>query len=120
MRPTASRVEASFYVDRRLSHSINKGDVLNVYRKKRLSRQIRHPIRIYIGTLWITDSQEVSAIGVFEPNASVGAAEEFKVAELSVVSPAKLVIESHTDSVGDPGPNLKLSEGRAGGFATIS
>ena len=83
MRPTASRVEASFYVDRRLSHSINKGDVLNVYRKKRLSRQIRHPIRIYIGTLWITDSQEVSAIGVFEPNASVGAAEEFKVAELS-------------------------------------
>ena len=70
MRPTASRVEASFYVDRELSHSINKGDVLNVYRKKRLSRQIRIPFGS-IGILLITASQETSAIGVFEPNASV-------------------------------------------------
>ncbi len=121
MRPNASRVEASFYVDRRLSHSINKGDVLNVYRKKRLSRQTRHPIRIYIRHF--VDYRFPRSFGHRGVRTeclgrSRGGVQGGRVVRL--VSPAKLVIESHTDSVGDPGPNLKLSEGRAGGFATIS
>jgi len=52
-----------FYIDRGLDLSINKDDVLNVYREKRLSRKIPRPIRIFIGTMVITDSHEGSSIG---------------------------------------------------------
>ena len=142
-----------FYIDRGLDLSINKDDVLNVYREKRLSRKIPRPIRIFIGTMVITDSHEGSSIGEFRPNAAAmaqavikhktamkgdivvprlmidssvlfdagsagfkrGVVEEFaKVAEfVRLFTPSKLIIEGHTDSDGDPGSNLRLSEARA-------
>jgi len=57
-----------YYMDRGLEASINKDDVLNVYREKRLSRTQRRPLRLFIGTMVITDSQPGASIGVFHPN----------------------------------------------------
>ena len=57
-----------FYVDRGLETSINKGDVLNVYRDKRLSRSQSRPLRMFIGTMIITESQLGGSIGAFRPN----------------------------------------------------
>lgn len=142
-----------YYIDRGQSSSINKGDVLNVYREKRVVRGLRTPMRVFIGTMNITDSQQTSSVGIFEPNEvaiahpmiryktamksdivvprlvidnsvlfdpgdgalKTGAAEEFaKVADfVRLFSPAKLVIEGHTDSDGDAEANLNLSLLRA-------
>ena len=57
-----------YYIDKGLETSINRGDVLNVYREKRLSRRIARPLRMFIGTMTITESQLGSSIGKFDPN----------------------------------------------------
>ena len=49
---------------------INKGDVLNVYREKRISRQIPQPLYIFIGTMTVTTAQPGSSVGEFEPDES--------------------------------------------------
>lgn len=146
-------VESRYYVDRGLTANINKGDVLNVYREVRLVRNAPQPMRIFIGTMLITEAQAMSSIGQFVPSDAAmahpmirfktamksdivvprlvidnsvlfdpgqaglkaGAAGEFqKVATfVQLFSPAKLVIEGHTDSDGDAEANRSLSEQRA-------
>ena len=54
-----------YFIDKGLETSILRDDVLNVYREKRMSRDIPHFIRIMIGTMTITDSQMGSSIGRF-------------------------------------------------------
>ena len=60
--------ERRYYIDRGLTSSINKGDVLNVYREKRIVRGLPVPMRVFIGTMLITDAQQSSSVGLFEPN----------------------------------------------------
>jgi outer membrane protein OmpA-like peptidoglycan-associated protein len=142
-----------YVIDKGQVHSINRGDILNVYRESRLSRRIPVPLRLFIGTMMVTDAQQHSSVGVFTGNATVmsqsvikyktaikgdivvprlildsgvlfdagsfdlkpGAAEEFvKVADfVRLFSPARLVIEGHTDSDGEQADNMRLSELRA-------
>lgn len=149
----AAQVEVRYFMDRGLTTSINKGDVLNVYRETRLVRNAPQPMRIFIGTMVITESQATSSIGRFVPSdvamahpiirqktamvndivvprlvidnsvlfdpgqfaLKPGAATEFdKVAKfVQLFTPAKLVIEGHTDGDGDAEVNRKLSEQRA-------
>ena len=40
-----------YYIDRGQESNIENGDTLNVYREKRLSRQIARPLRVFVGTL---------------------------------------------------------------------
>ncbi|MFH1569533.1 MAG: OmpA family protein [Gemmatimonadota bacterium] len=59
-----------YYIDRGLETNINKGDVLNVYREKRVSQNVPRPLRLFIGTMVITESQPGSCVGAFRPNPS--------------------------------------------------
>ena len=63
--------ERQYYIDRGQESNINSGDTLNVYREKRLSRKIAKPLRVFVGTLTITDAQQGSALGAFVPNESI-------------------------------------------------
>ncbi len=150
--PKSTLGDRRYYVDRGVEMSINKGNILNVYREKRLSPAVP-PIRMFIGTMEITDSKPGSSVGKFIPSEAAmahpmiryktamvsdivvprlvidsgvlfdpgvaslkpGAQEEFdKVARfVELFTPAKLVIEGHTDSDGDAEANQVLSEQRA-------
>ncbi|MEE2658926.1 MAG: OmpA family protein [Candidatus Latescibacterota bacterium] len=85
-----------YYLDRGLESSINKGDVLNVYREKHLNRNSPRPMRILIGAMTITESQQGSSIGEFEPNSAAMAHPmiRFKTAMKSDIIVPRLVIDS--------------------------
>lgn len=63
----AMLADRRYYVDKGRTSSINKGDVLNVYREKRLVRSAPDPMRLFIGTITITEAQSTSSVGKFEP-----------------------------------------------------
>ena len=149
----AELADRRYVIDKDQVHSVNRGDVLNVYREVRLSRRIPVPMRLFIGNMTITDAQQQSSIGLFTANARImsqsvikyktavkgdivvprlildsgvlfdpgsyelkpAAAEEFaKVADfVRLFSPAKLVVEGHTDSDGEQMDNMRLSEQRS-------
>jgi len=153
-RSQAMLDDRRYLIDRGVETSIFRGDILNVYREHRLSRRMPEPLRLFIGTMTITDSQRGSSVGVFTPHEPMmsqaviklktalindlvvprlildsgvlfdagqfalkprAQAEFAKVAEfVQMFSPAKLVIEGHTDSDGEDMSNLRLSEQRAG------
>ena len=58
----------SYYINNGVEVNINRGEVLNVYREKRLAPEIPRPLRIFIGTMTITDAQLGSALGHFKTN----------------------------------------------------
>ncbi|MEE2832508.1 MAG: OmpA family protein [Candidatus Latescibacterota bacterium] len=70
-RTAAQLADRRYVIDKGQVHSINRADVLNVYRETRMSRRIPVPLRLFIGTMTITDAQQQSSIGVFTPNANV-------------------------------------------------
>ncbi len=51
--------------------SINRGDVLNVYREKRIHPSIARSMRIFIGTMAVTESQNGSSMGTFTPSEKI-------------------------------------------------
>lgn len=55
------------FIDRGLLMNISRDEVLSVYREKRLKGQV---LRLFIGTITITNSQPTSSVGSFEVNAS--------------------------------------------------
>lgn len=57
-----------YYLDKGLELSIKRADVLNVYREKRVSRKIPRSVRMFLGTMTITESHQGSSIGRFEPH----------------------------------------------------
>jgi outer membrane protein OmpA-like peptidoglycan-associated protein len=52
--------------------NLNRGEILNVYREVRLDASMPRPLRIFIGTMTITESQIGSSLGSFTagPNIS--------------------------------------------------
>ena len=57
-----------FYINKGRETSINRGDILDVYRERRVSRKVARPLRIFIGTMVIRQSQQGSSIGEFMPD----------------------------------------------------
>ena len=142
-----------YYISRGSEVGIDRGNKLNVYREKKVAYNIDLMMRIFIGTMIITNTSTGSSIGRFEANATaIGqptikykspmkddivvprmiiasgvlfdpgkadlkakAGEEFeKIANfVQHFSPAKLVIEGHTDADGERDANERLSKMRA-------
>ena len=85
----------TYYINQGIESSINKEDVLNVYREKRPGRNIP-PIRMFIGTMMIEASQQGSSQGLFTPNASAmtNPIIRYKSAMKSDIVVPRLVIDS--------------------------
>ena len=66
--PDSVANKTSYYINKGVETKIERGEVLNVYREKKLDPSIPRPLRIFIGTMTITDSQPFSSIGRFAPN----------------------------------------------------
>ena len=61
-----------YNIDKGRETNITNGDTLNVYREKRISSLVKQQVRMFIGTLTITDTQPGSAMGTFEPDETAG------------------------------------------------
>ena len=57
-----------YYLNKGQETNLNRGEVLNVYRELRLSAGIPRPLRLFIGTMTITESQNGSSVGRFQAN----------------------------------------------------
>ena len=60
-----------YFVNKGQEVNINRGDVLNVYREKRIHQSLPRTMRIFIGTLTITESQNGSSMGSFAAGAKI-------------------------------------------------
>ena len=60
-----------YFVNKGQEVNINRGDVLNVYREKRIHPSLPRTMRIFIGTLTITESQNGSSMGSFAAGAKI-------------------------------------------------
>jgi len=108
-----------YYMDRGQTSSINKGDVFNVYREKRVVRGSQLTIRVFIDTMIITGAQQTSSVGVFEPNESAIAHPmiRYKTATKSDIVVPRLVIDNGV--LFDPGDG-SLKTGAAEEFAKVA
>ena len=58
-------IATTYFIDKGQESGISRGDVLNTYREVRLDAKVTRPLRIYIGTMTITESQLGQSLGVF-------------------------------------------------------
>jgi outer membrane protein OmpA-like peptidoglycan-associated protein len=63
--------EAYYYINRGQETNLNRGEVLNAYRELRLVPGLSRPMRLFIGTITITESQNGSSVGTFLPNDNI-------------------------------------------------
>ena len=100
--PKGTLGDRRYYVDRGVEMSIKKGNVLNVYREKRLSPLVPS-IRMFIGTMDITHAKPGSSVGKFIPSEAAMAHPmiRHKTAMVSDLVVPRLVIDSRV--LFDPG-----------------
>ena len=60
-----------YYIDKGQEVSINRGDILNVYREKKVHPALARGMRIFIGTITIIESQNGSSMGTFAKGESM-------------------------------------------------
>jgi len=92
----AELADRRYVIDKGQIHSVNRGDILNVYRESRLSSRIPVPLRLFIGIMTITDAQQQSSIGVSTANASVMSQSviKYKTAVKGDIVVPRLVLDS--------------------------
>lgn len=108
----------TYYINKGLESSINKGDLLNVYREKRAT-QIAPAVRLFIGVMKVTRSQQGSALGHFIPNEAAVASPliRHKTAMKSDIVVPILVIDSGV--LFDPG-QMSLKNNAAQEFQKVA
>ena len=118
VRPKGTLGDRRYYIDRGVELSINKGNILNVYREKRLSPLVP-PIRMFIGTMDITDAKPGSSVGKFIPSEAAMAHPmiRYKTAMVSDLVVPRLVIDSGV--LFDPG-DAALKEGVTAEFDKVA
>ena len=116
--PDSEMADRRYYIDSGLELSIGKGDILNVYREKRISPVIP-TIRMFIGTMEITDAKQGSSVGRFHPS-PVSMAHpmiRYKTAMVTDIVVPRLVIDSGV--LFDPGA-AGLKPGAAAEFDKVA
>jgi outer membrane protein OmpA-like peptidoglycan-associated protein len=111
--------ERVYYIDKGQTASINEGDVLNVYREKRIAAHIPVPMRVFIGTMTITNAYQTSSVGEFTPN-EAGISHpviRHKVAMNNDIVVPRLVIDNSV--LFDPG-SFELKAGARDEFAKVA
>lgn len=58
-------------IDRGTELKIEKGDLMNIYRQRRIITRPNQPVQILMGSLIITSSYSGSSVGIFTPSAEV-------------------------------------------------
>lgn len=110
--------EPLYYINKGQETSLNRGDVLNVYREAQLHPDIPRPMRIFIGTMTITESQNGSSMGRFVPNANISMpVVRYKTAIKGDIVVPRLIIDSGV--LFDPG-KAELKQGAAQEFAKVA
>ena len=94
--PDSLAGKTAYYINKGVEKNINRGDVLNVYREKKLDPSIPRPLRIFIGTMTVTDSQPGSCVGRFDPNSAALASPliRFKTPLKNDIVVPRLIIDS--------------------------
>ena len=108
-----------YYIDAGVTLSIKKGDVLNVYREKRPVPNMPAPIRMFIGTMVITEAQAASSVGRFDPadSALEHPMIRHKIAMVNDIVVPVLVIDNSV--LFDPGQAI-LKPAAAGEFTKVA
>jgi len=108
-----------YYINKGQDAYINRGEVLNVYREKRLHPNIPRPLRIFIGTMTITESQIGSSVGKFNPNAAILSQTiiKYKIPLIGDIVVPRLIIDSGV--LFDPGL-FNLKPGAAQEFQKVA
>ena len=87
--------ERLYYINKGQEASINRGDVLNVYREKKIHPSLPRSMRIFIGTMTITESQNGSSMGTFTPSKKINLPLiKFKVPLKNDIVVPRLIIDS--------------------------
>ena len=87
--------ERLYYVNKGQEVSINRGDVLNVYREKKIHPTLTRGMRVFIGTMTITESQNGSSMGTFTPGEKINLPiVKFKVPLKGDIVVPRLIIDS--------------------------
>ncbi len=91
------------YISQGTDGNVNQGDELNVYRELNVKTRNGRPVRVFIGTMQITESQKGLSIGRFIPNRDLGSMTQvrYKSALKHDIVMPKLVINA--TALFDPG-----------------
>ena len=84
-----------YYMDKGQEVSIDRGEMLNVYREKKVHPSLTHSMRIFIGTMTITESQNGSSMGTFAAGEKINLPLiKFKVPLKGDIVVPRLIIDS--------------------------
>ena len=107
-----------YYMNKGQETNLSRGEILNVYREKQIHPSIPRPLRIFIGTMTITESQTGSSMGHFTPNANIDQPIiKFKAPIKGDIVVPRLIIDSGV--LFDPG-KADLKPGAGQEFAKVA
>lgn len=107
-----------YYMNKGQETNLSRGEILNVYREKQLHPSIPRPLRFFIGTMTITESQDGSSMGHFTPNANLDQPViKYKTPIKGDIVVPRLIIDSGV--LFDPG-KAELKPGASQEFAKVA
>ena len=111
-------LDTFYFIDKGQETNLDRGDILNVYREKELHPSIPRPLRIFIGTMTIIESQNGSSVGQFTPNANLSQPfVKYRNAMKGDIVAPRMIIDSGV--LFDPG-KAELKPGAGEEFAKVA
>ena len=114
----ATADDSYYYMNKGQETNLNRGDILNVYREIRMNLGLPRPMRLFIGTITIMESQNGSSVGTFVPNDKINQPIiKYKAPVKGDIVVPRLIIDSGV--LFDPG-KAELKPGAAEEFKKIA